>query len=145
MTNWQKQFSEKIESVRTATRDVFERKAQEALDPTFKDFAEFTTRLHVRATSPLHKPGIRSYKFTMAENTYVLMTFRLVGLQCEAQSEYFIPGHAKLAPSAEFTELNEFNRDWCRKIFEQTLDCFLDTYTQTIGDLKPQLVGAGSH
>lgn len=145
MTNWQKQFSQKIESVRTATRDLFERKAEGGLDPIFKEFAEFTTRLHVRATSPLHKAGIRTYKFTMTENTYVLMSFRHVGLQCEAQAEFFIPAHTKLAPSAEFTELSEFTRDWCRKFFEQTLDRFLDTYTETIGDLKPQLVEAGPH
>ncbi len=140
MTNWQKRFAKKLETVRSATRDRFEEMADDTLDPIYKEFAEFTTRLHVRATAPLSNPGIRSFKFTMTENSYLLMTFRQVGLQCESQSELFVPGHTKLPPTTEVVELGDFNSDWCQNMFEQSLDRFLDMFTDSMGEFVGELV-----
>jgi len=140
MTNWQKRFAQKLDSVRTATRERFEEMADDTLDPIYKEFAEFTTRLHVRATAPLSNPGIRTFKFTMTENSYLLMTFRHAGLQCESQSEYFVPGHTKLPPATEVVELCDFNNDWCQNVFEQSLDRFLDMFTESMGEMAGELV-----
>jgi hypothetical protein len=142
MTNWQKLFTKKLEPVRSATRDRFEEMAEDALDPIYKEFAEFTTRLHVRATAPLSNPGIRTYKFTMTENSYLLMSFRHTGLQCESQTEIFVPGHSKLPPTTEIVELCEFKKDWCQAVFELSLDRFLDLFTDSMGDMAGELVGA---
>lgn len=145
MTNWQKRFAQKLDSVRSATRNRFEQTAETILDPTYKEFADFTTRLHVRATAPLHNAGIRTYKFTMTENSYVLITFRHAGLQCEFQAELFVPGQGKVPAEAEVIDLCDCNREWCQKMFEQTLDRFLDTFTETMGDLVGELIESGAN
>lgn len=142
MTNWQKRFAKKLETVRTATRDRFEEMADDTLESIYKEFAEFTTRLHVRATAPLSNPGIRTFKFTMTENSYLLMTFRHAGLQCESQSEFFVPGHTKFPPTTEVVELCDFNHDWCQNMFEQSLDRFLDMFTDSMGEMVGDLADA---
>ena len=45
MTNWQKRFAKKLETVRTATRDRFEEMADDTLDPIYKGFAEFKAEI----------------------------------------------------------------------------------------------------
>lgn len=134
MNAWQQRFAHKLEMVRTATRDRFEHAAQQTLSPVFKEFADFTTRHHVRATAPLCKPGIRTYKFTMTENTYLLITFRHVGLQCEAQCECLAPGHNKLPAQTETTDISDMTTAWCRRLFEDALDRLLDTVTDVMGE-----------
>ncbi len=134
MNEWQDRFAQKLETVRSVTRDWFEVTADAALTPVYKAFSDFTNKHHVRATAPLKKAGIRTFKFTMTENTYVLITFRHTGLQCESQTEVFVPGRAKLPAGFETTELCEFDNSWCRRIFEQALDRFLDTLTGSLGE-----------
>jgi hypothetical protein len=134
MKEWQDRFAEKLETVRSVTRDRFEQTADATLTPIYKEFGDFTNRHHLRATAPLKKPGIRTFKFAMTENTYVLMTFRLAGLQCGYHAEVFVPGHTKLPARLETTELCEFNDSWCRRMFEQALDRFLDTLSRSLGE-----------
>ena len=134
MDEWQDRFAQKLETVRSVTRDRFEETADATLTPIYKEFGDFTSRHHLRATAPLNKQGIRTFKFAMTENTYVLMTFRHAGLQCESQMEVFVPGRPKLPASSETTELCAFDDSWCRRMFEQALDRFLDTLSASLGE-----------
>jgi hypothetical protein len=142
MNEWQDRFAQKLETVRSVTREWFEVTADAALTPIYKELSDFTNRHHVRATAPLKKTGIRTFKFAMTENTYVLITFRHTGLQCECQTEVFVPGHKKLSASIETTELCELDKPWCQRVFQQALDRFLDTLTGSLGGCADVVVEA---
>lgn len=136
MNEWQNRFTLKLETVRTATRDRFETIADETLTPIFDEFSNFARKHQFRATAPLGKTGIRTYKFALTENAYVLMTFRHAGFkQCDAETEFFVPGCDKLPSITKTAGLSEFDARWCRQIFEQALDRFLDSVTESLGEL----------
>jgi hypothetical protein len=134
MNEWQKRFAQKLETVQSVARDRFEQRADDTLTPIFKEFAEFIRQYVVQATTPLTDFGIRTYRFAMSEDIYLLMTFRHMGFeQCEAQVEYFLPGSQSLPPTRETVTLSDVNASWCRNIFQQALDQFLDTLLGAMG------------
>ncbi|MGD2111202.1 MAG: hypothetical protein PVI86_17635 [Phycisphaerae bacterium] len=144
MNDWQKRFARKLETVQSAARDQFEEKADALLTPIFKEFAEFVRQYVVQATTPLTDFGIRTFRFAMSEDVYLLMTFRHMGFeQCEGQVEYFLPGSHSIPETRETVTLSEVNANWCRRIFEKALDQFLDTLIDSMGGVK-ELVGAGA-
>ncbi len=136
MNEWQHRFTQKLEIVRTATRDRFETIADSTLTPIFDEFSNFARKHQFRATAPLGKTGIRTYKFALTENAYVLMSFRHTAFkQCDAETEFFVPGCDKLSSITKTAGLSEFDARWCRQIFEQALDRFLDSVTESLGEL----------
>lgn len=136
MNDWQSRFTQKLETVRTATRGRFETIADETLTPIFDEFSNFARKHQFRATAPLGKTGIRTYKFALTENAYVLMTFRHNGFkQCDAETAFSVPGSDKLPSLTKTAGLAEFDAAWCRQIFEQALDHFLDAVTESLGEL----------
>ena len=63
-----------------------------------------------------------------------MITFRLAGFDhCEAQSEFFVPGHQKFTSTPAQVELPNLDSNWVRTIFEQSLDRFVDSYVQSLG------------
>ena len=134
MNDWQKHFLQKVDLLRGASRDQFEQASEQIVNPLFEEFREFTSQQSLCATMPIVKPGIRSYKFALTENTYLLITFRLAGFDhCESQSEFFVPGHQKITSTPSHIELPEIDKNWVRTIFEQSLDRFIDSYVQSLG------------
>ena len=143
MNDWQKRFAQKLETVQSVARDRFEQKADETLTPTFKEFGEFVRQYVVQATTPLTDFGIRTFRFAMSEDAYLLMTFRHMGFeQCEVQVEYFLPGGNSVPTKREAVTFGEASTSWCRGVFERALDQFLDTLLNTMG--SPDVIMAGA-
>ena len=146
MNDWQKCFAQKVETVRKTSRERFELFADEAATPVFEEFREFTAQQGFHATAPMAKPGIRIFKFAVSENTYVLMTFRLAGLEhCEVRCEFFVPAREKLPALDLLVELGDAGVDWTRGIFESALDQFMDAFLESFSkrtDLCADLVDA---
>ena len=146
MNDWQKRFAQKLETVQSVARDRFEQRADETLTPIFKDFGEFVRQYVVQATTPLTDYGIRTYRFAMSEDAYLLMTFRHMGFeQCEAQVEYFLPGSNNIPPTRETVTFSDVNATWCRGIFERALDQFLDTLLNSMGGADVIVAGASAN
>jgi len=146
MNDWQKRFAQKLETVQSVARDRFEQKADETLTPIFKEFGEFVRQYVVQATTPLTDYGIRTYRFAMSEDAYLLMTFRHMGFeQCEAQVEYFLPGSNNIPPTRETVTFSDVNASWCRVIFERSLDQFLDTLLNSMGGADVIMAGASAN
>ncbi len=140
MTEWQKRFAQKVDLVHESARDQFEELADGILVPTFEEFREFTSAQGFCATAPLKKPGIRAFKFAVTENAYVLMTFRLAGFEhCEMQAESFVPAREKLAATPCHVELPNFDVGWARRMFEQHLDQFMDSFLQSLAEREEEL------
>ena len=145
MNEWQQRFAHKLETVQSVARDRFEQKADEILTPIFKEYGGFVRQFVVQATTPLTDFGIRTYRFAMSEDVYLLMTFQHHGFeQCEAKVEYFMPGNP-LSPSHHTVGLAEMNAHWCRSIFEKALDQFLDTLIDTMDGAKGAAVAAAAN
>lgn len=134
MNDWQQKFLGKVDVLRGASRDQFEQSSEQIISHIFEEFREFTSQQSLSATAPIFKPGIRSFKFSLTENTYLIITFRLAGFDhCEAQSEFLVPGHQKIASTPAHIELPNLDAAWVRTIFEQSLDRFIDSYVQSLG------------
>lgn len=139
MNDWKKRFSKKLETVHNASSEQFEQLADRTLTPVFDDLQKFTAEQGIQAAAPLANPGIRTFKFALTENAYVLMTFRLSGLEhSELISEFVIPSRGKLPPINEHVELAEVNEAWARRAFEQALDHFVDAFVGSMGNKEPK-------
>ncbi len=134
MTEWQMDFARKVETIREASRDRFERVAEQTLTPTFKEFQEFATQQGLQTTAPLSERGVRTFNFTLKENAYALLMFHLDGLEhCKFQGEFRVPNHESLTSASEWFVLEDINVHETRRVFEHTLDRFLDTYVNALG------------
>ncbi len=133
MNDWQKRFAQKVELVRGTTRQQFEQLCDETITPVFEDFREFTSAQGFCATAPVKKADVHAFKFAMTENTYLLMTFRLAGFEhCELQADLFIPGDQKRACTPVHVELADLDVGWTRRMFEQSLDHFVDRFVESL-------------
>lgn len=135
MNAWQKRFAEKMEVVREVSRGRFTELTEKALGPIFEEFKGFTYEQGIKSSAPVATAGFQTYKFAITENAFLLLTFRLVGLEhCEMLAEYFVPKQKKLAPISETIELVEANPDWVRRMFEQGLERFVDACMRTFAE-----------
>ena len=133
MTEWQTEFARKLETVRKAASDLFERFAEQTLTPQYEEFREFTAQQGLQSTAPLSKKGVRTFKFTLSENAYVLLTFHVDGLQhCKFLGEFCVPNLGKLPPSSERLVLGDIDGPQARRVFEQALDRFLDALVEAL-------------
>ena len=134
MNKWQKQFSEKVDVIRIASWDRFEQIAIEDIMPVFDEFSEFTRTRGLQAMAPAPTNGMRTFKFAITENAYVLMTFRLSGLEsCEANAEFCIPKGKKTEDLRDRAEMADVDPQWTRQFFENALDQFMDAYLESLG------------
>jgi len=143
MSKWQERFSQKIGMVKEVSCSQFETTAKESLEPVFEQYREFTSQQGLTAAIPVSRPGIRTYKFSMTENAYVLMSFRFAGFEhCEMQGEVFVPGADRNKLTPEHVELVNFDVGWVRRMFEQTLDAFIDAFVQSLKASEAVLIRA---
>lgn len=146
MNKWQERFSQKVEVIRIASRDRFEEAAIQNLLPVFEEFSEFTRTRGLQAMAPAPTSGMRTFRFAITENAYVLMTFRLSGLEtCEANAEFFVPHDKNAETLRDHAKFRDLNLKWARQFFERALDRFVDAYLDSLGSKpggKRELVNA---
>lgn len=146
MNKWQERFSQKVEVIRIASRDRFEQTAIENVLPVYEEFSEFTKTRGLKAMAPAPTSGMRTFKFAITENAYMLMTFRLSGLEsCEANAEFFVPNDKTTETLRDHADFRDLNLKWTREFFEKALDEFVDAYLQSLGGKrggKRELVAA---
>ncbi len=134
MTEWQTKFVRKMETVRKTASDYFEQVAEQTLMPTYEELREFTGQQGLQSTAPLSNKGARTFKFTLSENAYVLLTFHLDGLQhCKFLGEFCVPNLGKLPPASERLVLGDLDGPQAHRVFEHALDRFLDALVEALG------------
>ncbi len=137
MNKWQECFARKVDSARQASTDRFHQMAEETLVPVFGEFQQFMSQQGFESSAPVMKKGLRTYKFSVSENAYVLVTFRMVGVEyCETHTEFFVPHQQTSKPQIERTELSALDSTGARGVFERALDAFMDTYLESIEEDK---------
>jgi len=133
MSGWREEFVERIAVVRRGVLDLFERFAGETLTAVFEEIRSFTADHGLRGSAPVSKAGLRTFKFSVADNAYVLITFRPRGLdRIEVFSEFTVPNRPKVSPLYDSTELIEAGQAWAQRSFEQSLDRFAEVMAQAL-------------
>ena len=133
MQDWKKQFVQKVELVRETARDRFDEMVESTLQPVFESLRQFTNQQGLVATATVTKPGLRTFKFAMTENAYLMVSFRLAGFEfCEVQSDSFVPGNEKHASTPMHVEFAKFDATWVQNVFQQALDHFMESYVDAL-------------
>jgi hypothetical protein len=126
MNGWEKEFSKKMESLRDQSSKCLDRFMEESLEGAFGAVSAFLSQWNFQASMPQTQPGRRSFKFAMTEDAYVLIFFRLDGLDTlECESEYWIPGHGRNSGYCANISLRNADREWGESCFHKALDGFI--------------------
>jgi len=129
MHDWQRTFVQKLEAARKQWLHRFERFALDYLDPAYQEFAEFTGSHGFQVLTPPCEPGTRLYKFGLTENGYLLITFRLRGLEeVEVCNEVFLPGVGALDTIRQHAALCDAGSEWVARQFQEGLDLFITEF-----------------
>ncbi len=142
MNEWQRSFVGKLETAKKHWLSRFERMAEETLEPVLQEFAAFTGSHGFAATAPSCEAGMRLYKFGLTENGYVLLTFRLQGLESmEASAEIVVPGAGQTDIESAPCPMADVDRDWVHGRFRHALDRFVGAFAEA-SEADLELVGA---
>jgi hypothetical protein len=123
MNEWKKHFADKIGKLRSHWEESFEGYANETLQSVFEEFADFVSRYEFQASSPNRQSGLRSFKFALGEDVFVLLTFKPARMgEFEMQSEFFVPGQGLMKGHHQSVGAESADRDWAEGCFQNSLD-----------------------
>ena len=137
MNDWQRSFLGKLESAKKNWQHRFENLANEFLEPVFERYAEFTRGHGFSVSAPDCEPGTRLYKFGLTENGYVLLTFRMRGLDGVGfTAEYLVSGPERVESTQAETQVADAQDAWFQKLFERSLDRFVVAFGEASEELE---------
>jgi hypothetical protein len=126
MNDWERDFSRRMESLRELSTDCLERFMQADLQTAFGNFSNFLSQWKFQTSTPQTQPGRRSFKFALTEDAYVLVTFRLEGIDAlECEWEYGVPVVGRVAGVRCSCSLRKVDRQWGESCFQKALDGLL--------------------
>ncbi|RJP30492.1 MAG: hypothetical protein C4547_16715 [Phycisphaerales bacterium] len=129
MSAWKERFARKMDTVRGAFNDWFERQLVDGFEPVLEDFGEFAHQHGFTLSTPQHRPGFRTYKFALSENAYVLLTLSMEGVdRCGFRAEFSVP-RADCPELREWAELADVNPAWFQGCMEAAFDRFADAFS----------------
>ena len=126
MDQWKESFLSKLNRAQSQWVSRFDEALDDHFVPEFEEIKQFLGDNGFRVSTPLHEPGQRSFKFELAENAYLLMILRSVGVgEFELRSEVFAPG--KEPELSKMTaRANDLTREWVSQQLQSALDTFVD-------------------
>ncbi len=142
MDEWKQSFVERLGRVQSRWAARLDQTLDAVVKPVFDDLAEFLRENGFSASTPLRASGRRSFKFELAEDAYVLLIFRSVGVgEFELSREVFL-----LGSPPDVTRLTErvatLDADWARAQFQAALDAFVEILSGRENATEPELVEA---
>ncbi len=135
MNDWEKDFSKRMESLHAQSATCLERFLQEDLEAAFASFTNFLSQWKFQTSTPQTQAGRRAFKFALTEDAYVIVTFRLDGLDLvECESECSLPMVGRVPGTRVTTSLRKVDRQWGESCFQKALDALLAKLSEA--DLK---------
>lgn len=131
MNQWQEQFAEQMEALCAQTSGCFGRFAQEVLEPAFEQMTDFLKSWRFQTSVPLTESGRRCFRFALTEEGYLLVLFRVEGvdtLHCEY--EFWIPGTGRADQVSRTTSLRAAEPQWVESCFQAALSSFVTRFAQ---------------
>ena len=134
MDKWQQDFSSRVTVLRDRWAKEFDHWAAHQLLPVFKDFAEFSLHCELHATSAKDQKGVRSFKFALTEDAYVLVSFRSTGVDgLEFDYECWLPTQGRVAGVKSNTVGHNAERHWIDSCFRMALDDLVSKFANMAG------------
>ncbi|MHC4442740.1 MAG: hypothetical protein ACYTF1_08980 [Planctomycetota bacterium] len=144
MEKWKQKFARKMDDLQERSLANFDRFADEALVPVFNDISEFVTQWDFESSIPHSKAGQRSFKFAVTEDCYVLILFRIEGvntIRCEY--ECCFSGKGCIAGPQNSTGVHSASRFWVESCFQKAIDDFVEKFGGgEVGQEKPAMAEA---
>jgi len=123
---WKEGFADKVESLRDKWRQQFDVLASEMLEPVFNDLAEFVQQWDFQGTAPQTQSAVRTFKFALAENAYVLVFFRSKSMDgVQWLYECAVPGEGTVKSRVSDAHVTEVTTEWASECFQTALDDFV--------------------
>ncbi len=144
MDKWQQEFAARVGTLREQWGRRFEAFAGQTLQPVYGDFEAFAARCELRTGNPRTQTGLRTFKFSLTEDAYVLVHFRPKGIdRIEFDYECAVPGIGRIEGVRTSATADQSTRDWVQSCFRMALDDLLTRYTEgAAARATPELVPA---
>ncbi len=131
MDKWHQDFSSKLNALRESWSGQFEGIAVDLLDPIFTATCEFVRRCDMQASTTPEQKGIRTYKFGLCEDAYVMLYFRPKGVdQIECDYECFLPRAGKVSGVKSSASARSAERAWAEGCFRMALDDLVSRFSE---------------
>jgi hypothetical protein len=131
MDKWQQDFSSKLNCLREGWSEQFEDIACDLLDPIFTGISEFVRRCDMQPATFPEQKGMRSYKFGLCEDAYVMLYFRPKGVdQIECDYECFLPRAGKVSGVKSSASARSAERPWAEGCFRMALDDLVSRFSE---------------
>jgi hypothetical protein len=135
MSDWQQSFAKRLAGLRQSWARAFERTVEADILPAFQQLETFLNTNGFSVSTPRADGIVRSFKFALGEDVYVLVTFRLHGpVEVEASDEIFIAGNNELKPRSECVAIQSINATWAQRQFQSALDRFAEALEATAAE-----------
>ncbi|MHC4065877.1 MAG: hypothetical protein ACYSUI_15460 [Planctomycetota bacterium] len=131
MNDWQRSFLQKLDTAKKQWQHRFEQFVSDYVEPVFHEFDDFSAKNGFHVSSPDCESGVRLYKFALTENGYLLVTFRMQGMEeVEVACDSFVPGVGGVEPSSKHIALCDANELWVQQQFQNGLDRFVTAFAE---------------
>jgi len=126
MTDWEKEFAKKMELLHEQSTTCLEQFLQEDLQNAFDAMSAFLAQWKFHTSTPQTQAGRRSFKFGLTEDAYVIVTFRLEGVDLlECETEYGLPAVGRVNGTRSTSSLRKADQQWGESCFQKALDGLL--------------------
>ena len=126
MNQWQDSFIKKVGALRDESARKFEHVADDVVDRVCSEFTEFAARCEFQSSTPQSQKGLRTVKFALTEDAYVLISFRFQGFDTvDCDYECFVPGQGRIEGLRSSMGLHGVDREWVERCFQTALDDFV--------------------
>lgn len=131
MNQWEQQFAEQMEALCAQSTSCFSHFAEHVLEPAFEAVSSFVERWHYETSTPSCEQGRRAFRFGLTEDAYVLVWFRLDGLDMlECEYEYGLPQHGRVSGVRTTGSLRSADEQWARSCFQMALSNFVTKFLE---------------
>ena len=126
MDSWKRAFLDKLQQAQSKCAQQFEDALDQSIGPVFEELSSFLRDNGFQVSTPLNERGRRSFKAELAENAYLLLIFRFVGVGAfELRSETFVPGSEPVLEKS-VGRIADIDSDWAAQMFQAGLDQFVE-------------------
>jgi hypothetical protein len=132
MDEWQRDFASRIGALQEQWAARFTTLIESTAEPVSREFAEFLKPWNFRISAPRAESMLRSFKFELAEDAYVLIFFRGKGIDAvECEYESSVPGTGSAHGERTERPGREADREWVESCFQRALDDFVAKLAET--------------
>lgn len=130
-SKWQQEFTSKVNALREGWTSQFEAIGDAQVGPVYQAFSDFARRCELKSSAVPDQQGLRSYKFELCEDAYVMLYFRPRGVdQVECDYECFLPGVGRVSGIKSSAAAANLQKEWVDSCFRMALDDLVTRFSE---------------